>query len=223
MAKPLYLQIKDQIMEMIEGLNANDPIKSERDLSKEFNASRMTVRKSLDALVEEGLLYRDANRGTFVSDKEVILKNTLEEPIKDESYSLIYFDVKTSASKEVWEALNITASDSIVRMIRLKLQGEKPLAVEEVYIQRRNLSDSEVSDMANWRLFNAYVEKQGSIHHEFNPEMVPIKYANLLELKLGTPIIVVNSIIRSKRGDALVYRKSYNNSKSKRIEISSSI
>ena len=179
--------------------------------------------KGIDALVEEGYLYRDSNRGTFVADQAVIQKDTLAEIGNDTNYSMIYFDVKTSSSEEVWRALNISKHDSIVRLIRLKMEGKSPLAVEEVYIKRNNLSEREVNDMANWRVFNDFVESQGTIHHAFNPEMVPIKYANLLELKLGTPIIVVNSVIRSKRGEPLVFRKSYTNSDTKMIEMSSAI
>lgn len=223
MKTPLYIQIKNQILELIEPMNAHTVIRSERDLATSFSASRMTVRKAVDALVEEGYLYRDSNRGTFVAEKEVLQKDTLNEIGNDTHYSMIYFDVKTSSSEEVWRALNISKHDSIVRMIRLKLEGKEPLAVEEVYIKRNNLTDKEVNDMANWRVFNDFVEAQGTIHHAFNPELVPIKYANLLELKIGTPIIVVNSIVRSRRGEPLVLRKSYTNSDTKMIEISSSI
>lgn len=223
MKTPLYIQIKNEILEIVEPMEVHSVIMSERDLAARFKASRMTVRKAIDELVEEGHLYRDANRGTFVADKAVLQKDTLSEIGYDTHYSMIYFDVKTSSSEEVWRALNISKHDSIVRMIRLKLEGKEPLAVEEVYIKRNNLSDKEVNDMANWRVFNDFVESQGTIHHAFNPELVPIKYANLLELKIGTPIIVVSSVVRSKRGEPLVLRKSYTNSDTKMIEMSSSI
>lgn len=223
MKTPLYILIKQEILEIIEPMEVHSVIMSERDLAKHFEASRMTVRKAIDELVEEGHLYRDSNRGTFVADQAVLQKDTLSEIGNDTHYSMIYFDVKTSSSEEVWRALNISKHDSIVRMIRLKLEGKEPLAVEEVYIKRNNLSDKEVNDMANWRVFNEFVDNQGTIHHAFNPELVPIKYANLLELKIGAPIIVVNSIVRSKRGEPLVYRKSYTNSDTKMIEMSSSI
>lgn len=223
MNKPLYIKIKEEIIEIIEPMEVHSAITSERDLAAHFSASRMTVRKAIDALVEEGVLYRDSNRGTFVADKVVHQKNTLADIGDDIHYSMIYFDVKTSSSEEVWRALNISKHDSIVRMIRLKLEGKDPIGVEEIYIKRNNLTDKEVNNMAKWRVFNDFVDAQGTIHHVFNPELVPIKYANLLEMKIGTPIIVVNSIIRSKRGDPLVYRKTYNNTNTKMIEISSSI
>ena len=222
MAIPLYLKIKNELIESIKDLEANAPIMSERDLVGQFGASRMTVRKAVSEMVEEGYLYRDSNKGTFVSDKTMIRKDTLLY-MDDTHYSIIYFDVKTSGSDEVHDALKLTRHDSIVRMIRLLENNGKPLSVEEVYIKRQNLTDTQVNDMANWRKFNQFVDAQGSVHHQFNPEMVPIKYANLLKLKLGTPIIVVNTIIRTKQGEPLVFRKSYNNSNERLLEVSSTI
>lgn len=223
MKLPLYLQIKEQIQELILPMDPHSVIMSERDLATSFHASRMTVRKAVDALVEEGYLYRDKNRGTFVAEQEVIQKDTLNEISNETHYSMIYFDVKASSSEEVWRALQISKHDSIVRMIRVKMEGKSPIAVEEVYIKRHNLTDKQVNDMAKWQVFNEFIAAQGTIHHAFHPEMVPVKYANLLELKLGTPLIVVDTIIRSKKGEPLVFKKSYTNSDTKMIEISSAI
>ena len=58
MATPIYRKIKDLIMQEIEDKTANSPIDSERDMAVRFDASRMTVRKAIDELVEEGFLYR---------------------------------------------------------------------------------------------------------------------------------------------------------------------
>ena len=52
MAAPIYLQIKDQMIEEIQQLSANAPILSERDLAVKYNASRMTVRKAVNELVD---------------------------------------------------------------------------------------------------------------------------------------------------------------------------
>lgn len=46
---------------------AGDKLPAERDLAKEFAVSRLTVRRAIEGLIEEGLLYRQPPNGTFVT------------------------------------------------------------------------------------------------------------------------------------------------------------
>ncbi len=56
MVTPLYLEIKQWLMKEIENAPINSPIPSERELSKIFHTSRMTVRNAVNELVAEGFL-----------------------------------------------------------------------------------------------------------------------------------------------------------------------
>ncbi|KAF1297113.1 hypothetical protein BAU15_06065 [Enterococcus sp. JM4C] len=69
--KPLYLQIKETILRQIETkeLRPGDKLLSEAQFQKEFNVSRITVRKALDELVDEDYLTRLHGKGTFVKNK----------------------------------------------------------------------------------------------------------------------------------------------------------
>ncbi|MBI4254758.1 MAG: GntR family transcriptional regulator, partial [Candidatus Rokubacteria bacterium] len=60
---PRYLQIADAIRHDLKG--EGERIPSEHALCRRFKVSRPTIRQALDVLVEEGLLYRHAGRGTF--------------------------------------------------------------------------------------------------------------------------------------------------------------
>mgnify|MGYP003580889018 CR=1 FL=1 len=53
----------------IQVLAPDDALPAERDLATEFNVSRITVRKALDGLVQEGLLVRRQGSGNFVSTR----------------------------------------------------------------------------------------------------------------------------------------------------------
>ena len=48
-----------------------EAIPSEPELCKLFSTTRMTVRRAIDALVNEGKLYRVQGKGTFVSHFEL--------------------------------------------------------------------------------------------------------------------------------------------------------
>jgi len=222
---PIYLQIKDKMIEMISELPANSPVPSERDLAIVYSASRMTVRKAIDALVDEGYLYRNSNKGTFVADEVLRKKNTtieLDKKVveKDISYKSIYFDVKASSSQEVQDYLNISGEDSVVRMIRLCLIDNRPQAIEEIYIKRLDLDDEEFRNLPKIRDFSNFIA-QGSLTQRFVPTLVPMQYAHMLNLKINEPIIMVENIISRKSGRAFIYMKVFNNPKEKVIEITS--
>ena len=65
---PLYQQLQRALRDAIDRrlLGADDAIPPERDLAGEFGVSRITVRKAIDGLVNEGLLVRRQGSGTFV-------------------------------------------------------------------------------------------------------------------------------------------------------------
>lgn len=65
---PLYQQLQRSLREAIQKrvLGPDDALPPERDLADELSVSRITVRKAIDGLVEEGLLVRRQGAGTFV-------------------------------------------------------------------------------------------------------------------------------------------------------------
>jgi GntR family transcriptional regulator len=66
---PLYVQLQRSLRAAIEKrvLAPEDAIPPERDLAEAFSISRITVRKALAGLVDEGLLTRRQGSGTFVA------------------------------------------------------------------------------------------------------------------------------------------------------------
>ena len=65
---PLYLQLQRGLREAIRSnlIPPDDAIPTERDLATDLGISRITVRKAIDGLVEEGILVRRQGAGTFV-------------------------------------------------------------------------------------------------------------------------------------------------------------
>ena len=70
-ALPLYQQLQRALRDAIENriLGPDDALPPERDLAEDLCVSRITVRKAIDGLVEEGLLVRRQGSGTFVSNR----------------------------------------------------------------------------------------------------------------------------------------------------------
>ena len=221
MSLPIYKKIKNKMIEEIASLRVNDAIPGERVLAETYGASRMTVRKALDELVDEGYLYRDPKRGTFVADKDSVRKNTLLDIFVSEEldYKVLYFDVKSSSSFSVQKALNIRESDQVVRMVRLALVEKEAYAVEEIYVERRKLTDEEVSRMTQWRVFNKFLTKDNVVTQRFVPSVVPVQYARLLKVPLSKPVLIVENFISNRQGEKVAYVKIYHNPEKGHVEI----
>lgn len=224
MEKPKYLQIKDNIKDSIEGQTPNTPILSEREIANQYNASRMTVRRAIEELVEDGYLYRDKNKGTFVADEKMRKKNNPvildEAQEEDTTYKILYFDMyyDVKSEKDIFDNLEIEPGELFLRVVRLMLKRQSPICIEEIYIARRNLSDDDIGNLKEFLNFDKYIA-DGSMSQVFVPMIIPIKYAALLKLKQNTPIIRIDNLISRKNGQPFIFIKSYYNPEKKKIEI----
>ena len=70
---PLYRQLSDEIKAQIdEGkLRSGDRLMTEAEFSQQHGVSRITVRKAIELLVDEGFVIRKQGIGTFVAEKKM--------------------------------------------------------------------------------------------------------------------------------------------------------
>ena len=224
MEKPKYLMIKDNIKDFIDGQSPNTPIPSEREIANTYNASRMTVRRAIEELVEDGYLYREKNVGTFVADVKMRRKvhsALLEDALKENTnykilYFNMYFDIK--GENDITENLESEPGELFLRIVRLVLDKETPICIEEIYISRKELPNDDISDLNHFLNFDKYIE-EGSMSQVFVPMMIPTQYAKLLNMKINTPIIRIDHLISKKNGIPFVFVRSYYNPDKKKIAI----
>lgn len=224
MEKPKYLQIKENIMEAVEGQSPNTPIPSEREIALQYDASRMTVRRAIEELVDEGVLYREKNVGTFISDKKIHKKIDpvmLEESNeKNTKYKILYFnmyyDIKNN--QDILENLETKDGEMVLRIVRLVEKNEIPICIEEIFITRNELPEDNIDVLNEYLNFDNYIDKV-SMKQVFVPMIVPTQYAKLLNIKINVPIIRIDNLISKKNGMPFMFIKSYYNPENKKIEI----
>src|SRR5690349_10497376 len=69
--RPLYLQVRDLLASRIAAgdWRPGGTLPNEVELARELNVSPGTVRKALDQMEDEHLVFRRQGRGTFVADQ----------------------------------------------------------------------------------------------------------------------------------------------------------
>lgn len=65
-----YIAVRDHLQRRLQGMTAGEQIPTEPTLCKEYNVSRITVRRAVDDLIQSGLLERVQGRGTFVTEPQ---------------------------------------------------------------------------------------------------------------------------------------------------------
>lgn len=215
--KPVYIQVIENLKEEIMHKCPNEPIMSERELALHFNISRMTARKAVDALVNDGYLYRIKNKGTFVADKTLYKSNTLYEEHEDTVYKNLYFNV-IPADKEIAEKLNVKVEELILKIVRTAHYKGQPQTLDEIYFVKKYLSSDDIANISKVVNIKKCIN-ESVVEQRFYPMIVPFKYAVLLEIAQGTPIINVQSIMRNHLGVPTLFFSSYLNPHQVTIQI----
>lgn len=141
-----YEIISDEMRRRIkEGFYLVDqPIQDEISLAKEFNCSRMTMKRALDILVTEGLLYRKRGHGTFIVQSAIQNSNVNvigQEPLgltnllrdKKVKSAVIKFEVQFP-SEIVAEHLAIDLKSPVYHIIRARSVDGEPYILEKTYM-----------------------------------------------------------------------------------------
>lgn len=147
-AIPLYSQLKDRIISAINNdeLKYGEKIPTEIEITEQYNVSRITVRRAIEELVEEGYLIKKQGKGTFVIKNKIERKLTYSykntQPIsftKELELNNIIpsaqvIDLKIiDPIEEFNKMLNINLNDKLIYMKRLRLANNIPTAIEINY------------------------------------------------------------------------------------------
>lgn len=68
--QPIYQQLIDNFRDFAQKSEPGTALPSENAISKRYGVARMTVSRAFNHLVEEGIIYRERGRGTFVSKRK---------------------------------------------------------------------------------------------------------------------------------------------------------
>jgi GntR family transcriptional regulator len=145
---PLYRQLMALLASQITDglLKPGDALPSERQLCEEFGLSRTTVREALRGLNRQELIRTVPGRGTFVATPrpDLTVKVSLTGFTGDvrregmvPSSRLLDAGLTMFPSPALVEDMGLQPGDEVVRLERLRLVNNVPLALHTVYLNHR--------------------------------------------------------------------------------------
>ena len=143
---PLYVQMREKLRLELGRMEPGEPIPSEGELGKQFNVSRITVRRAIEDLVAEGLLVRQQGRGTFIQRPKLTHELGMITSWTDQ-LRILGFSPKTAHLKiqqetplsHVAEALCLAGEEQVIRIQRVRLASREPISSMINYLPARLL------------------------------------------------------------------------------------
>lgn len=163
---PLYLQVANKLSSAINtGLwQADEALPSERVLCDILDISRVTARKAMDILFEQGLIVRRQGSGTYIAPRLVQPLSRLtsfSEEIRSRGFTpasrWLSRDIGIASQEEVLR-LGLSPAASVARLRRLRMADEVVMAIETSILPSRYVSEpAKVGDS-----LYAYLDSHGT-------------------------------------------------------------
>jgi GntR family transcriptional regulator len=211
---PLYHQIYVVLrQQIVEGRFGQGPLPGEIDLAKQFHASRVTMRRVFDRLVQEGLVRRHRGLGTFVNPHPVKPVTTTEERSASLLDNIIDMGQKTSvkvisidevhATPEVAEALDLSPGDPVVKIIRVRHYRNRPLSHITVYLPAelgRPITRKALEEQPVLRLLESSGVRLGRASQVLSARLADVVVAPLLDVPVGGALLAVRRVVKDADG-----------------------
>jgi len=216
-SSPLYLQLSRSLGDAIrDGLfRAQEALPSERTLSETSGVSRVTARKAIDQLVDQGMIVRRRGSGNYIAPR-------IEQPLSrlssfSEELSRRGHTPKsrwlqraiTAGSAEERAALGLAANSKVARLERLRLADDVVMAFEVSVLPQAVLPHPE---LVRHSLYE-YLESLGksplrAVQHirALNADAV---LATRLGIPVGTAVLFITRVGYLKSGAAVELTHSY--------------
>ncbi|AZN35617.1 GntR family transcriptional regulator [Iodobacter ciconiae] len=216
-AVPLYRQVIREVTTAVDAgeWNADESLPSENDLAHRFGVSQGTVRKALDVLVLEGVLYRRQGVGTFVSDASDFLARAMFMPLSGYGGEKPKIEmlgcVRIHAGEQLADILGLRRGAALWQVRRLLWVAGAVIGLEEMFLPEANFPDLEMRRIRElrgnlrelcWRDFGMRL-KDGEVRYRAVP--AASTEARLLQVEVHEPLLQLVRLARDFDGKPQVW------------------
>ena len=140
MANPVYLKIVEDIKKKVNSaeLMPGDTVPPETALCKEYGVSRMTVRKGLAILANEGYIYSVPGKGSYVQKPEVnkytLLYDEMNNPINSVDKARLLEVSIIMPDEKLADELQTTRNKHVIMIRRVFFTDGTPVAYDVKYL-----------------------------------------------------------------------------------------
>lgn len=217
---PKYYRLKESIRAMIEEeeLGEGRLIPSERELCERYGYSRMTARQAVKELVDEGVLYREQGRGTFVAGEklhhETARLTSFTQDMQErgmEASSTVLEAAVEQAGHAVASRLRAEPGKRVFRVKRVRNADGKPMALETshlLYEVGKELFDADLETSSLYEELGKRGVRIARAEQSYEATLVKDQEAQHIGVPAGSSALLVERITFDDSGQPFEYVKS---------------
>ena len=217
---PLHYQLKEMMRSWITGgrFDNGGKFPPERELLERFSVSRMTIRRALSELVNEGLLIREQGRGSFVVLSQVheelgqLTSFTEYMRLRGVSTSSKILHSHLMTDEDVAGKMRVPKDEEFVRIQRIRSVSGNPIALQTAFVRHRFCSGLLEDGLIEGSLYRT-LEDRYALHLSRAVQTIEAKTADeyekeLLGIPLGRPALWLEQLTYLANGQPIEFVRS---------------
>ncbi len=210
----IYIILRNKIID--KEFAHGDLLPSEGQTARAFGVSRITSKRALNELANDGLVIRERGRGTRVTHKgpsapmdasiEGMLENIMAMGLETQ-VELLEFDY-TPATEQVSLALGCAPNDEVQRAVRVRSHENEPFSYLVTFVPDAVGTTYSRVDLAMTPLLTL-LERGGVVvsraEQTLTATLADATVAPLLKLEIGAPLLRIRRIVYDQNDRAVEF------------------
>lgn len=214
---PLYMQIARKLSDDVRNgrYQVDQALPSERTLSELLNVSRVTARKAIDQLVDQGLVVRRRGSGNYIAPRiEQPLSNltSFSEQLQQRGYTPKSRWLKraiVTASADEQMSLALSPSSKVARLERLRMADDVVMAYEVSVLPQHIVPKPEAIGDSLYAFLESTGKAPARALQHIRAMNAPAELAQQLEVPEGQAVLFITRIAYLDSGEAVELTHSY--------------
>lgn len=214
---PLYMQIARKLSDDVRNgrYQVDQALPSERTLSELLNVSRVTARKAIDQLVDQGLVVRRRGSGNYIAPRiEQPLSNltSFSEQLQQRGYKPGSRWLKraiVSASADEQMSLALSPNSKVARLERLRLADDVVMAYEVSVLPQSVVPRPEAIGDSLYEYLDASGKAPARALQHIRAMNASGELARQLDVPEGQAVLFITRIAYLESGEAVELTHSY--------------
>lgn len=216
---PRYYKIYRLLRQAIENREYphDKAIPGEHALAKQYGVSRLTIRRSLDLLQQEGLVERRQGAGTYPLTAGIRIQplpadinrliSDMQKMGADTDVRLLGFDYEVP-SQHVQTQLELPVNEQVQKAVRVRYYEKAPFSYLITYVPEhigRHFKQADLQTTSLQDILKKQGIRLGSAEQAFTATAADAHQAQALNVEISTPLLCIKRVTRDTNNRPIEY------------------